>query len=89
MELIKHKLNTMGKEELAQHIKRGKKQNFFKNANKPGRRLVYRLKKEKERKWISKLQDEGGTLHCQMKKKKKIYDFYKKLYDYEKYQREK
>lgn len=42
MELIKHKLNLIESEEIAQQIKRVK-QNFFQNANKSGRWLAYKL----------------------------------------------
>uniref|UniRef100_A0A8D2J4S8 Reverse transcriptase domain-containing protein n=1 Tax=Varanus komodoensis TaxID=61221 RepID=A0A8D2J4S8_VARKO len=60
------------------------KQNFFENANKPGRWLTHKVKKEKEKRLIVKLKDREGQLHSQSAQIKKILeDFFTKLYQKE------
>ena len=48
MNILKHKMNLIETEEMAQQIKTAK-QDFFESANKPGRWLAYKLKKQKEK----------------------------------------
>ena len=71
MEIVKHKFNLIESEELVQQIKRAK-QNFFKNANKPGRWLSYRLKKEKQKRLITKLQDQNRDHQYKKEQIKKL-----------------
>uniref|UniRef100_A0A670Z4I1 Reverse transcriptase domain-containing protein n=1 Tax=Pseudonaja textilis TaxID=8673 RepID=A0A670Z4I1_PSETE len=73
-------MDLIDKEELAQKI-RNAKQNYFEDANKPGRWLAYKLRKEKEsRKILQLIDDQGKTCHGSKEKKEIIYDFYKHLY---------
>ncbi|KAF7235731.1 LINE-1 retrotransposable element ORF2 protein [Varanus komodoensis] len=57
MKILKHKLNLLDTNELTKQMKLTK-QNFFENANKPGRWLAYKVKKEKEKRLILKLKEE-------------------------------
>uniref|UniRef100_A0A8C6VAE5 Reverse transcriptase domain-containing protein n=1 Tax=Naja naja TaxID=35670 RepID=A0A8C6VAE5_NAJNA len=89
MDITKHKMELMEKEELAQKIKNAK-QNYFEDANKPGRWLAYKLRKERESRKISHLIDEGGhPCYGNEGKKRIIQDYYGKLYYQESIQEEK
>uniref|UniRef100_A0A670XUF9 Reverse transcriptase domain-containing protein n=1 Tax=Pseudonaja textilis TaxID=8673 RepID=A0A670XUF9_PSETE len=83
MDIIKHKMGLIEKEELAQKI-RGAKQNYFEDANKPGRWLAYKLRKEKEsRKILQLIDDQGQVCYGSNEKKEIIRDYYGKLYTQE------
>ncbi|KAF7242203.1 hypothetical protein EYD10_11436 [Varanus komodoensis] len=76
----RHKLNLLDTNELTKQMKLAK-QNFFENANNPGRWLAYKVKKEREKRLISKLKDGEGRLQVQSIQIKKIAeDFFIKLY---------
>ncbi|KAF7244640.1 hypothetical protein EYD10_09237 [Varanus komodoensis] len=80
MNILKHRLNLLDTNELTKQMKLTK-QNFFENANKPGRWLAYKVKKEREKRLIYKLKDGEGRLQVQSTQIKKIVeDFFAKLY---------
>lgn len=56
------------------------RQSFFENANKPGKWLAYKVRKEKVKSWITTLKDEKGEQQSQETVKKIIEDFYRNLY---------
>uniref|UniRef100_A0A670ZFW5 Uncharacterized protein n=1 Tax=Pseudonaja textilis TaxID=8673 RepID=A0A670ZFW5_PSETE len=66
MDIIKHKMGQVEKEELAQKI-RNAKQNYFEDANKPGRLLAYKLRKEKESGKILQLIDDQKNNYIKLK----------------------
>uniref|UniRef100_A0A2D4PGZ7 Uncharacterized protein n=1 Tax=Micrurus surinamensis TaxID=129470 RepID=A0A2D4PGZ7_MICSU len=72
------KINLLEKEDVAQKLKRIK-QNVFQNANKPGRWLAWKLKKQAEKRWITKLQNKWGNMLSRRRNiAQKFYeDFYK------------
>uniref|UniRef100_A0A670ZAD8 Reverse transcriptase domain-containing protein n=1 Tax=Pseudonaja textilis TaxID=8673 RepID=A0A670ZAD8_PSETE len=60
---------------------RRSKQNYFEHANKPGRWLSYKLKKEKEKRLIHQLIDEKGIPQHEIEKKKDIIlNYFQRLY---------
>uniref|UniRef100_A0A670YX33 Reverse transcriptase domain-containing protein n=1 Tax=Pseudonaja textilis TaxID=8673 RepID=A0A670YX33_PSETE len=88
MDIIKHKMGQAEKEELAQKI-RSAKQNYFEDANKPGRWLAYKLRKEKEsRKIVQLIDDQGQMCYGNKEKKTIIQDFYGQLYKQEDFDEE-
>uniref|UniRef100_A0A8C6XN85 Reverse transcriptase domain-containing protein n=1 Tax=Naja naja TaxID=35670 RepID=A0A8C6XN85_NAJNA len=80
LDLVNHKINLLDKDELAQKLKKTK-QYQFENANKPGRWLASRLKKQHEKRWVTKLRNEQGKL-CFKEDEKKciIQKYYSDLY---------
>lgn len=57
------------------------RQSFFENANKPGKCLAYKVRKEKMKLWITSLKDERGEEHQSQEAINEIIkDFYMKLY---------
>ncbi|KAF7236098.1 hypothetical protein EYD10_17095, partial [Varanus komodoensis] len=86
--ILKHKVNLLDTNELTKQMKLAK-QSFFENANKPGRWLAYKVKKEREKRLISKLKD-GEGLQVQNTQIKKIAeDFFARLYRKEEFSIEK
>nr|BAM62877.1 L1-encoded reverse transcriptase-like protein [Protobothrops flavoviridis] len=80
MDLIKHKLCIEDSEKLAQKLQAAK-QNNFKHATKPGRWLVYKLRRQKEKQWIINLEDEKGETQGEETIKRGIAQrYYEKLY---------
>uniref|UniRef100_A0A2D4KF82 Uncharacterized protein n=1 Tax=Micrurus paraensis TaxID=1970185 RepID=A0A2D4KF82_9SAUR len=69
--ISRHELNIEEQEEMTKNL-RMTRQNFFEHANKPGRWLSYRLKKEREKRTIQQLQDEKGIYQFDLEKKKQI-----------------
>lgn len=73
-------INLLLAEDLEKEI-RFAKLNHFKNANKPGKWLAYRLRKEKGRSWIICLKDETNQIKFVHEDLKKIIkNFYQELY---------
>lgn len=66
-------------EELDRNLKFIKQRNF-EQANKPGKWLVYKLRKEKERKIISKIRDKNKELIYNEDIKRAFLDYYTRLY---------
>uniref|UniRef100_A0A2D4P039 Uncharacterized protein n=1 Tax=Micrurus surinamensis TaxID=129470 RepID=A0A2D4P039_MICSU len=81
MEITKHKIELIEKEELAQKIKSAK-QNYFEDANKPGRWLAYKFRKERESRKINQLINEQGQIcYGNTEKKKIVQNYYERLYN--------
>ncbi|XP_039177653.1 zinc finger protein 277 isoform X3 [Crotalus tigris] len=79
MDLIKHKLCIEDSEKLAQKLQAAK-QNNFEHTNKLGRWLAYKLR-QKEKLWISNLEDEKEEIQGEETIKRGIAQrYYEKLY---------
>lgn len=77
---LKHQIRIIQTEEMERNLKTAR-QNFFENANKPSRWLVYRLKKERLRNIIDSLNDNQGKKMATFKDMKEILeDVYSLLY---------
>lgn len=80
LKLVRHQINLLDQEDLEKKL-RWMKQRQFENANKQGRWLTYRLKKEKERSRIHNLREGNGEWITGEEGKKKIaQEFYSDLY---------
>lgn len=76
---LQHKIRVLQTEEVERNLK-AVKQNFFENANKPGRWLAYRLRKERQKNQINILQEENGEETYRLQEMKKITEQFLKLY---------
>uniref|UniRef100_A0A2D4HBF5 Uncharacterized protein n=1 Tax=Micrurus lemniscatus lemniscatus TaxID=129467 RepID=A0A2D4HBF5_MICLE len=75
----KHEINILDQEELVKKLQYIK-QNHFEYANKPGRWLAYKLKKENQKRNIDQLEYNNGVLETDLKKKKTIIREYFEIY---------
>uniref|UniRef100_A0A2D4K5G4 Uncharacterized protein n=1 Tax=Micrurus paraensis TaxID=1970185 RepID=A0A2D4K5G4_9SAUR len=86
--IARHELNIEEQEEMVKNLRRAKQKNF-EHANKPGRWLSFKLKKEREKRTIQQLQDEKGIYHSDLEKKKQIiYQYFQGLYKKEEVEEE-
>ena len=78
--ILQHKINLLEQEEMEKKIK-FTRQNFFENANKPGRWLAYRIKREREKTMITTLLNkQGKEIYKEKEIEEEICGFFKELY---------
>ena len=68
---VQHQIKLWWMSEMAMKIKQAK-QNFFEKANKPGKWLAYRLRKEQTRNQIINLEGQEGDTKWEQKEIKKL-----------------